>query len=804
MAGNDSLERARANARHAFEDALKKTPTLKMVPEEILEVFHDALFDLDADVDAEVEALEAEFMKRLGQGSAGTTKDEEPTRKPRPTVDNALLTSPFRFVALNEHVVPPEDHVRTASLAEPLAGGVCARLSVTWEAETPLLVGEERSEKAGAKQPVDVAGPMRLGPGGPYTIPGATLRGCLRAAMEIVAGGRLGQINAHHRYGLRDFDHPSIRRSQSDSDDDSLLARRNVRAGWLRRRAGADGYEIIPCRDWKTIAIVDLPFRNLHDDDEWRLAWLKTNLEKRYQMAGVPFEVVPKRRGMTAMDFGSAPVGCFILMPSNNSVGELRVDDNGPIRGTFVFSNSSPAPPRSVQDLRQQEQIDKVRRQQKKREYVFLDDEHAKPFPVPPAAWERFTLINTRPAKNRREPDGSWKVLAPSLELPDGRLPVFFIGDPTDGEQFQFGLTRFFKIAHKFSVGDMRDRSARHRRARVARAEDFAVDFVEALFGYVYEKDDVFTAETLTGRAATAPQDLARRGRIAVGFATVSTDTAATETEILDTVMGVPRASFAPFYLAGRFKDYSSEESDTRLAGRKRYLARYPNDRAQQAETALRKRLRYQITRLRTSGTQVSERILSRLRFLVPAQPGRPLAFQGDIRLHNVSAAELGAVLWVLTHGAPTEKRYRHLIGRAKPFGAGQMRVKALTLSLQPNDKAAMDLVLPAAPAELPEPNAKREGWLTPDSRSMAPFLSAFANHMRTYRPDWPQVPDVAEYLATADPSVGAHIAGDTDETLIYPALKDFNRIREFTKLSNRHVDPTPGPDRFLPAQSGK
>lgn len=154
--------------------------------------------------------------------------------------------------------------------------------------------------------------------------------------------------------------------------------------------------------------------------------------------------------------------------------------------------------------------------------------------------------------------------------------------------------------------------------------------------------------------------------------------------------MGAPRASFAPFYLRGRYKDYSSPEPATRLAGRKRYAPRFPGETTATAEAAITGLLKRQITRIEEDSRKpLSPKVQSRLSFLRPGAGERELRFSGDLRLDNVSAAELGAVLWALTHGGDPAKPYRHMMGRGKPFGAGQMRVDRLSIRLIPNDDAA-------------------------------------------------------------------------------------------------------------------
>jgi CRISPR/Cas system CSM-associated protein Csm3 (group 7 of RAMP superfamily) len=97
-------------------------------------------------------------------------------------------------------VLPPESG--PVALDEPLPNGFCATITVDWIAETPLLVGGA----AAPKKKGEIVEPLTIG--GRYELPGATLRGLLRNAVEIVAHGKMTQGNWHYRFGARDFVHP--------------------------------------------------------------------------------------------------------------------------------------------------------------------------------------------------------------------------------------------------------------------------------------------------------------------------------------------------------------------------------------------------------------------------------------------------------------------------------------------------------------------------------------------------------------------------------------------------------------------
>ena len=136
--------------------------------------------------------------------------------------------------------------------------------------------------------------------------------------------------------------------------------------------------------------------------------------------------------------------------------------------------------------------------------------------------------------------------------------------------------------------------------------------------------------------------------------------------------MMAPRASYAPFYLRGTYKDWSDNEA--RLAGRKRYFPRFPAAAAPGAGQAAARTKLYGF--LRSWIGNANRDTQSHLAYLEPATDAAELTFYGAIRVHNVSAAELGMLLWALTHGGDPAKPYRHMVGRGQGRrrrpGAGQ------------------------------------------------------------------------------------------------------------------------------------
>ncbi len=692
-------------------------------------------------------------------------------RRPRPPLgaNDEQLSAPYRFVVLNETVVGPQPETRDGSRMKPIPGGFCGHIEVEWAAETPLLVGAEMGTGDDA-----YAGPMRLGASGPYILPGTTLRGMVRAAAEIVAHGRLSQVNRHHRYGLRDFEHPAYRETDKQ---ENRLDWSQVGSGWLarqpmtpdERRSSPNGsdYVLTPC-DKRLIFIWQMPgapaLTDLRRSGEHQVDWLKKSLADKLEATGYSAE---KKRRQVIYDFTKA----FGFVDDPSQEHHVKSDKSGTLRATLVFSGRSPTmdglSAQAVLDQRAEHKAGNF----KKRECVFVDRPGAPKIRLTDQQFRQFELVHCKPSKNKPEPDGSYAVLKPTLDS-GRRIPVFYTGDP-HGSDFNMGLTRLFKIGHRYTVEDVLNRSAAHRIG--AR---FAPDFVETLFGYVYEPDEVAQKPD----TSVDPGSVSRKGRVSFGFARLDPTTPAVETALVRPVMMGPRASYAPFYLRGRHKDWSAD--DARLAGRKRYFPRFPRPVATDARTDVQQAILDQLGELQ--GNQ-NEKTRSAMKLLA-SQDSRELVFKGEIRLHNVTAAELGALLWVLTHGGDRHKPFRHMIGRAKTVGAGQVRTRALRLRLVGNDGVA-DGILNQDLEEwekLVEGNDLETGWLR-EGHSMAPFLRAFEACMRASVSKWPDVQPVREWLAVCDPAQGRKIA--LEGRANYRPLKEFAALRKATKLATNLAD---------------
>ena len=351
--------------------------------------------------------------------------------------DGASVTAPFRFVPLNTKVSRLD--AGETPLNAPLPGNLSAVVDVEWKVETPLLVGETQGGTT--------TEPFKLGDG--YAIPGATLRGALRSVTEIIALGRLFQVNRHARYALRDFDHPEYK---------VFLERTaKMQAGWLRR--DGDVATIEPC-EWGFVEIADL----IGSDDSGAIKRFATQERgQKYQS---------RKQNWTSAAAFTVPTN-FALKGKTSQNLPIYKPDDGNKHGYFVFSGKMPGG-----------------NVNKKYEYVFFD-KPAQPVRLDPAVWDRFETTNCKPSQNKRDPVGGWKDLHPLFEQ-GGKVPVFYVGNLAENgadPAFSFGVTRLYRIPHKNSVGDLLLQSGKnHRPAELVKigGEDklqLQPDFVEHLFG---------------------------------------------------------------------------------------------------------------------------------------------------------------------------------------------------------------------------------------------------------------------------------------------------------------------------------
>ncbi len=740
---------------------------------------------------------EAEYQAHLAR--LRDTPNEIPTRQQPPSrrpgrvaqpisqppdkeVPAEHCVAPYRFVTIPDHVVMPPQEVSSALgskatlLNTPLEGGYCGEIAVEWEAETPFLIGQRAKD-------ADPWSPMQLGKDGDYWIPGSSFRGLIRAAAEIIGHARLEQVNKSHVFALRDFKH----RDYNSIEGLGLGKAGAVKAGWLWcGNTDADDdeegkWEIEPS-DLAYVEIRDL--LTYVDAGHRQMDWITLGLDAKYTAVGM--------KSGSSFDFKKT--ARFNGAP-NTQQDQPRVSpvkDGGLREGVLVFSGATP----------RQRPGSREAQNPKHFEYAFMTKPGTRTKErISKKVFQRFLMVHTTQGAKQREPVGSWATLS-KIARKGAPIPVFYVGDlqSQDEKTFAFGLTRLFRVPHRLSVGD-RIANTLKRHVSVGHGK-YEPDFVSALFGYVHEAEQIPESQT----SDFAKDSLALKGRIAFSGAVIGKNNAK-PTDVIHTVNMAPRLSFAPFYLAGPEKDWSS--ADAPFAGRKRYL---PRSTGGNQLMAIQGRLKSQIDAL-PEYMRAREHQQTRMQFLVP-KTETPLRFSSRIRLHNVTAEEVGLVLFALTHGG--NRDCRHMLGRAKPYGAGQMRVVSARLDLEANTcRGKGRLSAPSTddqhcPVEaiLPPGEDRAEDDYGYHNASHQPFLKALQDFMcgaggvRAF----PDCEPVKQFLGSSDPREGARLSREQSEAgmPLYLSLPMHGKLKRMTQLDKHYQKgaETPRPSILLPAPS--
>ena len=613
----------------------------------------------------------------------------------------------YRFVPFGGRINPPAPPVALEELRLDRPheeGSVSGTLELTWVAETPVCIGVQGAR--GQVEPFEIEGRGCL--------PGASLRGMLRSVMEIAGFCHLGPINDHRHFGFRNF---------ADRDNyRSRVKANNIKAGWLAYNSG----------EWRlTVAVAGGAFYpvdfnsllgymgNPVAHDEWRRMTIG---EKRSWLAcTVPDLLKELHFAEGATYYESIRRGKFVnggTPPASGASGSRK-------RGYLVVGSKADSTANRNNE-------------------VFVgppspsgNDKHV----LAAEFMALFNRINSNPGRERPEPTGSWrywlshKAPCSSFWTPGGSnpapltlcglpgIPVFFCGNPADASKtqtydpktsnFAMGLSRVIKIPYREGVGDVAARLYEGNSPyRVPKLKD-GFDLARAIFGWLDEAEDDEQAEALAGRVAFSPAFSEGEPR---------------RSPPQEFVFGAPRESFYPFYLRG---DYHGNGGVP--VGRKRYPVRssqttpnVPNDNPD-TKTCVK---------FHASGTSYRERI----------------------RVHNLHPIELCALVWCLTFGKVTGP-WRHVIGRAKGFGYGRVRLENFKWARAP--KIVGELTRPRVTTsvengEWDRLSAEFEEWM--DGRLGRAFASS--DSIRRLR-------------AYADPTIGSRHAGN----LTYPAVEKFKNL---------------------------
>ncbi|MGP9820777.1 TIGR03986 family type III CRISPR-associated RAMP protein [Salinarimonas sp. NSM] len=463
------------------------------------------------------------------------------------------IHAPYNFVPLPDRVCLPDWH-DAVSQDVPLADGFSGVVNFTLLALTPLIVGGERTKQDDGITVVDF---VRAPEGEREYLPGSTLKGMVRAVVEIASFGRFHPV-ANRRFAIRDLT-PAGGKEYRDFV-------RRVNAGWLRYDA-ADGWTIERCK-YARIATSSLGITNL-GDEKWKQAPSKhRDVAKRWKQD--EHALTAWVRDKTAST------------DPDRHVVELCDEDDPNAREVTIVLTGQPSG-------------------SKKLDFVFYDDS-GKRVPVRTEIMEKFRDVHEdRDKASDPVGRGVFQDNESSWEFWRGahRIPVFYV---TDGSGVAaLGLARMFRYPGRATVHELRRNSGQRAHERRARP-----DLAELIFGRIDEE-----------APAAGDRSGALRGRVAFGHA-MKIGNAEAERQPPG-ILSQPKASFYPAYLEqadagdGRLGSVAYAtymNSDARLRGWKRYPVRQPDTAKVQMLEGLEDKVSQQsILRTLPAGTRFRGRL---------------------------------------------------------------------------------------------------------------------------------------------------------------------------------------------------
>ncbi len=288
------------------------------------------------------------------------------------------ISAPYNFVPLSSWVHIPKWGPQV-SHDLPFENGCSGEIAYTLVAQSPLLVGGEQ-DKTGT--PGEVRPFKTPGKDGCYAVPGSSLKGMIRAVVEVAGFGRMRMVD-DARPSLRDIIGKHVANSYT------AKVRDKIKTGFMRQRHDG-GPEIVPCamtrldhRKLESALGVPSPiFRARTGVADKYQTWRKHCQNKKWDPSELKFSVQDNEAG---------------------SLGE------GDLVGIPVFTGQI---------------SDSTKPKGKRRDFVFYDSRPEDTVAVDDAEWRDFLLIHGEEDGNRSMAwPGHWR----HTYRAGGEVPVFYL-----------------------------------------------------------------------------------------------------------------------------------------------------------------------------------------------------------------------------------------------------------------------------------------------------------------------------------------------------------------------------------------
>ncbi len=431
------------------------------------------------------------------------------------------ISAPYNFVPLSDTVVEPDWADRT-SHDLPFEDGISGEIRYSLIAHSPLLV-------SGPQTTNNVKRFFQVSPGSNgYAIHGATLKGMVRAVLEIASFSRMSHTD-DARYSVRDLTagaRPFYGNKMTERGTGPNQYRAKAKAGWLQFDASSGEWKLTPC-DYARVQHDDLA---AFSGNNWWRGVPHCSAREKYN-----------RWAPQSLDIWFDPGPLTWHRHSQGRQLEYRLAGNlggGATQGTLVLTGQPAPRPK-----------DPARQSGKKHlEFVFFGPLGASTV-VPESVMRGFLAIHQpRPQFGYAGEEWAyWRSKA--------RIPVFYLTDSVGGIE-SLGLALMYKLPYTHTV----------RQAMPgAHQQDAKPDLATLMFGYA--GDD------------SANKSL--KGRVWFEMAQVRSGTAH-EAPALVTVLNGPKPSYYPNYIKqAHNKDGNRQvayrtfmDAQPEIRGWKRYPAR--------------------------------------------------------------------------------------------------------------------------------------------------------------------------------------------------------------------------------------
>lgn len=541
-----------------------------------------------------------------------------------------MLTAPYNFVPLPDSMVSPE-WGRQVQMEVPFEHALSGSFDLVIEAVTPLIVGgKSLTPPKGNNAPADK---LNFTLFEQPALPGTTLKGALRAVIEIASFGRITDRMDDRRFGVRDLQNAYLYTARFTEMFRSL-----TRAGWLEVDRATGGWMLRPCA-YSLVRQVDL--EKLHGGGV-RLGRRGLRATDKYKAWG--------RRPLELM-FDPDTVRARDDWAKGRTVSRADNVGRGRTKGRIVFTGQ----PANRSD-----------RGAKQVEFLFHSPE-PEWVAVPDEVRADFEHIHRNP--NTQAPLPEWAEHRRSL-LSGQPIPVFWLAaDETDDNIAAMGLAMMFRLAYRHSTRQL-------ARNALAKPDEGPPDFAETMFGYVRAFKQPKEDRALAGRVHIEPAALEQ----------AQPDMPPREEILLSPKPGFYPAYVNQYHLQPRSKPPQVQTGHYVSDGKDRPFKSYTTYMDERA--TLRGWKRYPVSEsLRPAPRSTRDQLAVKSREVVTRFTpwGAGTRFRTRVHVHNLRREELGALLWAICFGDPS-KRYCHSIGMARPLGFGCVSVSVDPESIDIDD----------------------------------------------------------------------------------------------------------------------